>query len=218
MISKHMNDRIHIVPVGTNCELSHRLRTLGARPFACPFDWNVTPVTTAIEMILDGWQEMLAVENLTFLPPENRQLFTESGTDLKVSDEVITPVVCRRFKILYPHDFSSNGLSDLPHVREKYVRRFERLMHLLKEGNRVLLAFNDVSPNSWQSQQFKTAGVSFPTLTETDLCELRIRLASKYGDAVTLVGMTHALTIAEKHRPSSIWLKAIWKRVKCWRF
>ncbi|MEM9161802.1 MAG: DUF1796 family putative cysteine peptidase, partial [Cyanobacteria bacterium P01_F01_bin.4] len=107
------------IPIGVDCSVTHYLRKQKMRVQAFPFDWNVTPISSAISLIQNGFTDFMEEQNLLFLPPVKRMLFEENGIDLKVVDDIITPVVCKKYKILFPHDLSAAGKNDLPTVKQK---------------------------------------------------------------------------------------------------
>ena len=101
---------IAYIPIGVDCSASHYLRAIDRRREAYPFDWNVTPISSAIQLIANGFQGFLERETLLFLPPTKRLRFDENGIDLKITNEIVTPVICLRYKILFAHDFSESGI------------------------------------------------------------------------------------------------------------
>lgn len=149
------------VPIGVECSVSHYLRSVGKRKEAYPFDWNVVPITSAIQLMANNFYGFLEKESLVFLPPTKRLLFNESGTDLIISNEIITPVICARYGILFPHDFSENGIADYLIIKEKYERRIQRLILALHKHSRPIFVYNDVCLNEWQLNQYKLAGIDF---------------------------------------------------------
>lgn len=146
-----------IVPLGVDCKISHLLRERGLRLTAFPFDWNVAPVASAIELLSNDFADFLNPDNLVFLPPVDRLLFAENGAEIQMKNDVITPVVCKRYRMLFPHDFSKAGREDLPAVQNKYARRVERLMELLHSTVRLVFIAHDRELNSWQMQQYGAA-------------------------------------------------------------
>ena len=56
------------------------------------------------------------------LPPVNRLLSNEDGVEVEIKDDVITPTICRRYHILFPHDFPRFGASAI-HIARTYIGR-----------------------------------------------------------------------------------------------
>lgn len=146
-----------IVPLGVDCAISHELRGRGLRLSAYPFDWNVTPFDAAVELLHNGFADFLKVEHLVFLPPVERLLFDERGAEVQIHNDFITPVVCRRYGMLFPHDFSRAGLDDLAAVRLKYAERIDRLRTLLQSDREVVFIAHDQALNDWQESQYAAA-------------------------------------------------------------
>lgn len=163
-----MHEKI-IIPIGIDCSIAYALREKGLRAHAYPFDWNVTPVMSAIKLISNGFDGFLEEENLVFLQPVERMLFNEDGIDVKISDQIITPVVCRRYGILYPHDFSSRGKADLPDVKRKYERRIIRLKKAIRSSSKVCLLYNNTIPNLWQLEQYNMSETPFQETKKSEL-------------------------------------------------
>lgn len=149
------------IPIGVDCSVTHYLRKQNMRVQAFPFDWNVTPISSAISLIHNGFSDFLEDQNLVFLPPVKRMLFEENGIDLKVVDEIITPIVCQKYKMLFPHDLSEVGERGLPTVKQKYKRRIRRLLKVLDDSEKVLFVFNSRPINAWQLAQYESSGVKF---------------------------------------------------------
>ncbi|HEB7545865.1 DUF1796 family putative cysteine peptidase [Campylobacter coli] len=170
------------IPIGSNCEVSWFLQKNGLRKQAFPFDWSVTPMESVMKIlnyivnlknnftyehffkdskILDEiWEgvQMLKEDNLIFLPPTKRLLFANDTDSPKLIDEIITPVFCKKYNILYPHDFSYKGEGDLKMVQTKYKRRFERLVKsLIFQDYNIIFLYNTSPLNEWQRGQYEIA-------------------------------------------------------------
>lgn len=164
---RRMNEKKYI-PIGNDCSVSHYLRRQGLRHEAYPFDWNVTPIQSALSLIENNFDGFLDFKNLQFLSPTNRLLFKENGVDLEISNDIITPVVCHRYGILFPHDFSQNGPGDYEEVKKKYAKRISRLMHLLQTPSPKEFIFTLETPNDWQLEQYRAAGLAFDVVNEQE--------------------------------------------------
>jgi hypothetical protein len=178
------------IPLGQDCTISHRLRARGLRAAALPFDWNVTPLASAVALLETDFASFLEPDALIYLPPVPRMLFTETDGELKISDEFITPVVCRRHRMLFPHDFSARGVADFPEVREKYLRRIQRLRELLRSPAPICFLAHDAELNPWQLQQYKSAGYPAPKTRASERAVLFSRLHKRWPRA-------RCLTLAE---------------------
>jgi hypothetical protein len=166
-----MNNNSIFIPFGIDCSIANYLRKEGKRNQAFPFDWSVTPTSSAIDLIQNDFSDFLDFNNLLFLPPVKRLLYKENGIDLKVSDEIITPVICKKYHILFPHDFPINALQDLPSVKKKYENRINRLKQYLNDSKKIIFVYNQKKINSWQSNQFLISNLNFP---QDSLSELKL--------------------------------------------
>jgi hypothetical protein len=155
--------------IGFDCTVAYWLRDRKLRRDAYPLDWVVIPVSTALTLLDNRFEGFLDPANLTFLDQEKRMLFDEAEGGLKASVDLITPVVCRRYGILFPHDFSAAGKADLPAVQQKYNRRIERLLKTLHVAESIHLVYQTGTPNAWQQEQYRLAGVTFPEETRTEI-------------------------------------------------
>lgn len=171
-----------LIPIEIDCSVTHYLRKKKKRFQAFPFDWNVTPISSAIHLIQNNFVDFLKRENLVFLPSTNRMLFEENGVDLKVSHEIITPVVDRKYKILLPHDFSAKGEDDLDLVKQKYERRIQRLKRSLEESREVVFIYNFREPNDWQLNQYKLSKVVFSMGKSENLGKQFVALKNQYSN------------------------------------
>lgn len=146
-----------IIPFGLNCTPAHYLRGMGLRVTALPFDWNVTPVQSAIQLMENGFTDFMEAENLIFLPPVDRLLFDELGVQLEIKNDIITPVVCKKYNILFPHDFPKDYQGCLATVQAKYQRRIERFMELLNSNVHLIFVHHNDELNDWQKHQYSMA-------------------------------------------------------------
>ncbi len=146
-----------IVPLGINCRISHYLRNKGMRKVALPFDWNITPIQSSIELIANDFSGFLDRTNLRFLPPVKRLLFDETESDILITTEMVTPVINTKYEILFPHDFPAEYESTYHIVVDKYQRRIDRLNHLLNSELHIIFVYHQASFNEWQVDQFKQA-------------------------------------------------------------
>jgi hypothetical protein len=143
-----------IVPLGINCAISNYLRAKGLRMTAFPFDWNITPIQSAIELIKNGFSNFLDRNNLIFLPPVYRLLLEENGIELVTKNDIVTPTVCTKYSILFPHDFPKFYEENLEVVRTKYSRRIERLNKLLESNTHIIFIHHNEDLNDWQKEQY----------------------------------------------------------------
>ena len=163
MVTESPNKATALIPIGIDCSVALYLRDIRERKQAFPFDWNVTPISSAIELIHDGFAEFMFERNLMYLPQADRTLVREQEDDVRILPDIVTPVIDTKNKILFPHDFSVVGKADIVSVRQKYERRILRLKEVLKKAEEIVFIYNLREPNFWQAKQYQLANVSFPT-------------------------------------------------------
>lgn len=214
VILNYMNENIVYVPIGTNCSIAEFLRKTKLRRCALPFDWAITPVTSALQLIENRFQGFLEPENLVFLEPTKRFLYEEDGVTLRKSSEIVTPVICRRYGMLFPHDFSARGRDDLENVRAKYGRRIERLMGLLGAEDGMHLVYVQRPLLKWQKKQYRAAGVSYKELDEDELKALYAKLSLGNSSLIHLedLKLTHSCLLPEE--PSGGGQRSIWRKLR----
>lgn len=163
------------IPIGSSCSVTWYLDKNGYRKYAFPFDWTVTPIQSAIELLNNNFSDFLNPTNLLYLKPTNRLLFKEDGVNVEITEDIVTPVYDKKYHILYVHDFSTEGKDDLNKVLEKYQRRVIRLQKLLsKEENSIFFIYDNREPNDWQRMQYLQAKYNFLKLTQNDIDTLSI--------------------------------------------
>lgn len=176
-------DRYEIIPLGTNCNISHYFRDKGMRTVALPFDWNVVSIQAAISLLNNGFADFLNEDNLVPLKPVLRLLFDERGVELEVKNDIITPVVCQKYNMLFPHDFPENYADSINDVKEKYARRIARLKALLCSDKQLMFVHHNGALNEWQNSQYAASRVgSFHNEHEGWMEDLSSILASQYPE------------------------------------
>jgi len=164
------------IPIGSSCSVASYLRHIGYRREAFPFDWTVTPIDSAINLINNDFEDFFEKKNLVFLEPTNRLLFRENGIDVEVSEEIITPVYDKEHHILYVHDFSKNAKEEYDMVKEKYSKRVNRLKEVYNNENiNITFIFDNTKPNDWQQEQYANANYEFKELLISDLKNINIQ-------------------------------------------
>jgi hypothetical protein len=143
-----------IVPLGSDCFVTHQLRAKQLRSEALPFDWNVTPIQTVMSLFASSFRGFLSLNSLIFLPPTRRLLFEEDGLNVTISNDIITPVVCRKYNMLFPHDFPVEGEAVYDEIIKKYHRRINRLQELCLGDLPILFVAHNGLLNEWQKKQF----------------------------------------------------------------
>ena len=139
------SDKI-LIPIGRTCIVADNLRKFHLRKHAYPFDWNLVQISTALELIKNGFKDFLSEENLIFLPAEKGRSLNEKNELVTNNDGSILwtlriPVICKKYNMLFSHDFSEKGINDLPIVKEKY--RFTKYLIIYIYYN-ILNSYNNL--------------------------------------------------------------------------
>ena len=143
---------IPIIPIGANCEPSHHLNCIQIRQIAYPFDWNVTPLTTVIELFANNFSDILNYDNFIF--SYKTLSVIEKDDKIIINREVVT-TFDKKLKIFYPHDFTDNSDLIKKEIKEKYLRRVERMKDVLNTSEEVVLYISN-SPMTPKVRQHYT--------------------------------------------------------------
>ena len=144
--------------LGSDCSVALYLRDEGLRKQAYPLDWCVTPMRAVINMFETDFRYILKEQNLMFLDSVHRKAINDENVEGELTNDIVTPVYCKQYNMLLPHDFSKKGRADLEFVKEKYNRRIEKLLLQLNEkGNKFTFIANNAptAPNSWRAAQYR---------------------------------------------------------------
>lgn len=148
------------ISIGSECSVAHYLRNKQLRDNAYPFDWNCNSLKIIYDLLsndFSGFLDDVYIGNRT-----KRLLFKENTNDLKVSNDYIYPVICKKYGTLLPHDYDNITELALLKVKVKYNRRIERLYKILNSENsndsKIYLVYNSVnnSLNEWQEGVYKS--------------------------------------------------------------
>jgi len=171
-----------LVPIGTNCKVAMYLRNKGMRKMAYPFDWQVIPLDSALNILLESNFTILEEPNIIFFPPERRLLAIADEADIKMENSLITPVLDKKYRILYPHDFSANSKSDLEQIRRKYLKRLNRVKNRLEKNLPTTFIYSIEVLNSWQKQKYETANVVFDQYSIEYVHDLMTAMKARHGN------------------------------------
>tara|TARA_B110000211_G_scaffold234646_1_gene305329 strand:+ start:2869 stop:3456 length:588 start_codon:yes stop_codon:yes gene_type:complete len=145
------------IPIGSNCSTSHYLRKHNMRHIAYPFDWNCASLEMVYNALSNNFKDFL---NDIFIGTKiNRLYFGDEDDNLIVSNETIFPIICKKYNILFPHDFNKIDTVYINKVKNKYKRRINRINSIINNGNMdktiYLIYCNiDFSLNKWQKSVY----------------------------------------------------------------
>lgn len=162
-------DKIIYVPIGSDCKVTWYLHKNGYRVQAFPFDWTVTPIKSAVELLNNNFKDFFDKKNLVFLNPTKRLLFKNDDSNPELTNDLITPVYDKKYHILYVHDFSKLGSLEFDKVKEKYIRRTARLKSLLDNKHKICFIYKNDNPNDWQNSQYKQVNYKFTKLSQHEI-------------------------------------------------
>ena len=174
-----------VIPLGINCNVANYLRLYNLRKHALPFDWIVTPIQSAIELIDNDFDGFLCRDNLFFGTQKQFQLllrrYLKYGIKLKYFEKTITPVICQRYNMLFVFDFLDSSDEAYQDAYLKYSRRIQRLKDLLvsKEIDLIFVAYDGI-PSEWERKEYAEAKIPLTNNFQNWKNELSIVLDAKY--------------------------------------
>lgn len=150
------------MPIGSSCKVAWYLRKHGYREKAFPFDWTVIPINSAITLLNNDFHDFFEASNLLFLEPTYRLLFKNDEDSPELTKDIVTPVYDTKYNILYVHDFSKAGVEEYDFIKQKYMKRVERLRDIWNSKKyKIYCIYDDSELNDWQTSQYQKAGYDF---------------------------------------------------------
>ena len=113
----------YCVSLGWFCGTASSLSRLGLRSTSGPFDWYFSDFASVIQVIHTHFSDFLLKENL-----------------MLESDEVFTD---KKYGFVYPHDLQSDLEKEYDAIYEKYKRRSERFLEMIKSPTLFFRAVRD---------------------------------------------------------------------------
>jgi hypothetical protein len=193
LVRQHLSQFDLVFSAGPYCRSAFHLRRLFDQQEAFPFDWWVTPASSALHMLRPDYRFCLSREQI---------FFTQSA---KVA-------LNSRDLILQLHDFERTATGELSgdnldqqlvQINEKYSFLFERLRQRLQHADRCLLIFEGLMPAlELEAYRQRTASPAliYPDLSEGFATDLVAMLADAYGVEATLVCFSLGAPAIERHR------------------
>jgi hypothetical protein len=188
VLLKDTLSKVTYVPIGFSCSVAHFLRKTELRKDAYPFDWCCVPFSSASKLIENDFTDFLLEENIKFFNKEKRMLFEDDGVTLTQLNSEVTPVICMKYNILYPHDVAE--ASGLELVKEKYKARIVRLLELCNSDERVVFVYNEGELNQWQSSKYQEVSSPFEnTVNDSDILRFLEMFKSKFKKEVGIISL-----------------------------
>ena len=194
-----------IIPLGVNCAAAHFLRRQNLRKHAYPFDWIVAPLNSVLSIFKSSFPDIFSEGELHYLPPENRILYDDDEGNLKISETMITPVISKKYQLLFPHDFPIDARQNLNTIKAKYQRRFERLKELLNSDKKVIFIVNFGADevNDWQINQYLMAGIKYPDSNPDDVNQLNRFISTNHPN------LDFKIMHFQKYKRQYLWYKRL---------
>lgn len=146
-----MDDNIKFIPIGSNCEISWYLKKKNKRVEAYPFDWNCCSLQMLYNVLSNNFKDFLT--DIYIGTKIKRLYFDETLKNLIVSNEDIYPVICKKYNILFPHDYNKIDNDTIEKVKVKYIKRINRFNDVINnDNNKVYLIYcnENFLLNEWQ--------------------------------------------------------------------
>lgn len=152
------------LPLGRSCRISLKLRDLGARKEAFPFDWSLTPAKAINNLIRSDFFNWPDASKIIICEPIKRILVIDNfdkSNAINDSSEprrtqildntLVRPVLCKRTGIFFPHEpFNESPDSAVDSFVEKYTRRVNRMRTAISQGGIVGVHDGEYEPNAFQ--------------------------------------------------------------------
>ncbi|MDO6567910.1 DUF1796 family putative cysteine peptidase [Alteromonas sp. 1_MG-2023] len=120
------------ISLGSSCQPAYWIRNYIKQPEAYFFDWLITPPKALVKVLEEGIDSLLLSSNISI-----------HHRGIRVVDDF--------YALEFQHDFpeDSKGIilpgyeSKLESVREKYARRYQRMMDVINAENNTFLRYGD---------------------------------------------------------------------------
>ena len=182
LVREHLKQFDLVLSAGPYCRTAFHVRRLFEQEQAFPFDWWVTPATSALAMLHPDYRFNLCADAI---------FLTEAGQVALNS----------RDQILQLHDFQRDrdgalSMDDLDQqliqINSKYSFLFERLRQLLHAADHCLLIFEGLMPaQQLETHRLRTAcpELNYPALKPSFASEVVAMLRHAYRVEATLVSV-----------------------------
>lgn len=131
--NKCLNDSPIIIPIGSDCFSAHRLRLIGVRKLAYPFDWYQSSLETIYNCILNDFAH-----------------FTDERYILHENNYYYHSI----YKMIFFHDFTNDTKrfpQELANMKQKYNTRISRFYKALQIKKPIYLLYT--APDYWTSEK-----------------------------------------------------------------
>jgi len=172
-IFMHMMKYNYIISLGRDCACASFMQRHNLRHASFPFDWlTAVELAPRLDLLLNEFEDFLNLQDLRYL---------EKPTGI-VGDAKCDNYQNVRNGFIHYHDFPAGIAVNQSYsgVKEKYDRRIERMLSILKSSKSVLLV--------WYAHE--------PLLSSAEeIVQYRRRIAKKYGKRIDLLIIENDLSV-----------------------
>lgn len=116
--------------------------------------------------------------NDIYIGTKIKRLYFGDNDELIITNETIYPIICKKYNILFPHDYNNIDIEYINKVKNKYQRRISRYINILNndciDKNIYLVYFNETfNLNEWQKSVYNEYDTKIlENYTNSDECYL----------------------------------------------
>ncbi len=142
-----------LISLGPDCISAFALHNAGLRDQAFPFDWNLTPMDAIIKIFADDFQHVCALDHLK-VDPDNSSKIRDDYYGITFVHDFVNPINIKKDDV--EADYSEQQVtadwsSMVPIVKEKYRRRYDRMIAIIGSGRPVyFLRYGHCNPDQAQ--------------------------------------------------------------------
>lgn len=156
---------IEYVPIGINCDVTHALVYRKLRNNAYPFDWQITPMKSFYTACLNDFKGLL--EDIWIGDKIKRLYIADNIQNPDIMDDYIYPVICKKYKILFPHYFKDIDKKSINLVKEKMQKRIKSFRTTL--NNKIIkkhFIYKFDILNEWQQSCYQSCDTDMDIFSE----------------------------------------------------
>lgn len=133
------------IPLGSTCSVAYQMQQLGLRTCAYPFDWlRVESLKDITNVLRNNFTDFVTSCEKT----SESDKFPISKTDdfPRIDQERNVSIIMKnKYNMKFYHDFDNN--TDLNQINEKYKRRIERFMDIIRSSCKICFVRDELKVN-----------------------------------------------------------------------
>lgn len=146
------------VSLGGSCSVAYQLQEHNQRECAFPFDWvRVDDLNMITEIINNNFEGFItSVEKITEsdkFPLSYDDNFPDKTSD-KTSDKK-SIIMKNKYGVKFYHDFESITIEEICQINQKYQRRINRMIELIKSNNEICFVRDEIKPQKITEDKIK---------------------------------------------------------------